>query len=246
MKRIVLLLLLIAGSNLISVAQDENLKIAVAANLLPTMNQIEALYEEKFQSSLTLIVASSGKLTAQIVNGAPYDVFISADMKYPQKIYDEGNAQQPPEVLIQGKLYFWTKDTTIQSIEQSLREAETIAIAQPEMAPYGAQTLQWLKRQGWWNDIRDKIVYAENVSQVNQYIATRTADAAFTANSAMHAEPISKYGSWQAVPDTPLMPHGIVLLRNSEASEYAVNQFLEFIISPVAQKVFQDFDYELP
>ncbi|MEM9671311.1 MAG: molybdate ABC transporter substrate-binding protein [Cyclobacteriaceae bacterium] len=246
MARIVLLfLLLISSVNLVR-AQDENLNIAIAANLLPAMSQIEALYEEKFQSSLTLIVASSGKLTAQIINGAPYDVFISADMKYPAKVYSAGNGQQTPDVLIQGKLAFWTKEPSVHSIEEGLQQAKTIAIAQPELAPYGYQTQQWLQAQGWWEQVQSKLVYAENVSQVNQYIATGAVDAAFTANSAQYTEAVGRKGKWKTVPEATLLPHGMVLLQNSEAPEYTVNQFLEFIISPVAQKVFQDFGYALP
>jgi len=246
MTRIVLLFLILISSINSVRAQDENLKIAIAANLLPAMSQIETLYEIKFQSSVTLIVASSGKLTAQIINGAPYDVFISADMKYPEKIYKEGNGQQPPEVLIQGKLVFWSKESNLQSIEDGVQRAETIAIAQPELAPYGHQTQQWLQSKGWWTQMQPKLVYAENVSQVNQYIATGVVDAAFTANSAQYAEAVGKKGQWQALPDAKPLPHGMVLLRNSEAPEFTVNQFLEFIVSPVAQKVFQDFGYELP
>jgi molybdate transport system substrate-binding protein len=246
MVRIVLLFLILIGSINSVRAQDENMNIAIAANLLPAMSQIEALYEEKFQSSVTLIVASSGKLTAQIINGAPYDVFISADMKYPEKIYNAGNAQQPPEVLIQGKLSFWYKESNLQSIEDGIRRAQTIAIAQPELAPYGYQTQQWLQARGWWEQVQPKLVYAENVGQVNQYIATGAVDAAFTANSAQYAEAIGTKGKWKIVPDAALLPHGMVLLRNSEAPEFTVNQFLEFITSPIAQKVFQDFGYELP
>lgn len=234
------------GSICTLLAQSEELTIAVAANLQPPMRQIEARYEKDFQSDITLIVASSGKLTAQIVNGAPYDIFISADMKYPEKIFDEGLAQQPPKVLINGKLYFWTKAQKVASIEEGLAQASSIAVAQPELAPYGYQTKQWMEKTGNWVKWQDKIVYGENVSQVNQYIATATVDAAFTSNSAMHTDPLKGKGSWLEVPDTEALPQGMVLLRNAEASEQAVNQFLEFIISPVAQQIFQNFGYEIP
>ncbi len=246
MVRFILLLLLIPGGFTTTFAQTSDVKIAVAANLFPPINQIKALYEEKFQSSLTLIVASSGKLTAQIMNGAPYDVFISADMKYPEKVYKQGLAQQEPKVLAYGTLYFWSAKSTTTSTEKRLRKAKTIAIAQPDLAPYGKETRRWLQEHKWWDKIKDKLVYAENVSQVNQYIATETVVAAFTANSAQHVESINQKGSWIEVKDTSPLPHGMVLLRNSEASEFTTNQFLEFIISPVAKKVFQDFGYKLP
>ncbi|WKN42457.1 molybdate ABC transporter substrate-binding protein [Tunicatimonas pelagia] len=227
--------------------QTSDLKIAVAANFLPPMNQVKALYEEKFQGTLTLIVASSGKLTAQITNGAPYDFFISADMKYPENIYEQGLAQQKPEVLAYGTLYFWSAKPNITSVEKRMQKAKTIAIAQPDLAPYGKITRQWLQQHGWWDEVKDKLVYAENISQVNQYIATEAVITAFTANSAQHIESIQqKGGSWQEVEGASPLPHGMVLLRNAEAAEFTVDQFLEFIVSPVAQKVFQDFGYQLP
>ncbi|MGB3588693.1 MAG: molybdate ABC transporter substrate-binding protein [Tunicatimonas sp.] len=246
MVRFILFLLVITGRFTSAFAQTGELKIAVAANFLPPMNQVKALYEEKFQSSLTLIVSSSGKLPAQITNGAPYDAFISADMKYPERIYEQGLAQQEPKVLAYGSVYFWSVKPTITSIEERLRKAKTIAIAQPDLAPYGKETRRWLQQQGWWDKVKDKLIYAENVSQVNQYIATGTVVAAFTANSALHIESINKIGSWQKVEGTSPLPHGMVLLRNSEASEFDTNQFLEFISSPIAQKVFQEFGYQLP
>ena len=246
MIRITLLFFTFFGILTPSLSQTENLKIAVAANLLPPLRQIETLFEKETQESVTLIVASSGKLTAQIINGAPYDIFISADMKYPEKIFDEGQAQEKPQVLVRGKLYFWTADESISSIKKGLDGATAVAIAQPELAPYGFQTKVWLEKKGWWNTMQPKLVYAENVSQVNQYIATGAVDAAFTSNSAVHSEPLQGKGVWIAVSDSETLPHGIVLLRNSEASEQVVNQFLEFIISPIAQGVFQEFGYELP
>ena len=99
MVRLVLFFLLLLCHTTFAFPQGENLKIAVASNLLAPLEQVKALYEEEFQSTITLIVASSGKLTAQIVNGAPYDLFISADMKYPEKVYAADLAQQKPEIL---------------------------------------------------------------------------------------------------------------------------------------------------
>ena len=246
MVRLVLFFLLLLCHTTFAFPQGENLKIAVASNLLAPLEQVKALYEEEFQSTITLIVASSGKLTAQIVNGAPYDLFISADMKYPEKVYAADLAQQKPEILVLGTLYFWASCSEIESIEQQVHRSKTIAIAQPDLAPYGAETRRWLQKQKLWETVKDKLVYGENVSQVNQYVATKTVEAAFTSNSAQCIAAISLKGSWHEVPNTTPLPHGMVLLRNAEASEFTINQFLEFIISPVAQKAFQDFGYKLP
>lgn len=246
MVRFIISLLLVSCGFTSIFAQTGDLKIAVAANFLPPMKIVKSLYEEKYQGTLTLIVASSGKLTAQIVNGAPYDVFISADMKYLERIYKEELAQQEPRVLAYGTLTFWSAKPTTNSIAKRLKKAKTIAIAQPNLAPYGLETRRWLQKQGWWNSVKDKLVYAENVSQVNQYIATDAVVAAFTANSARHIDSISKKGNWQNIIGHSPLPHGFVVLRNSEADKYTIDQFIEFIRSPLALKVIQDFGYQLP
>ena len=194
MVRLVLFFLLLLCHTTFAFPQGENLKIAVASNLLAPLEQVKALYEEEFQSTIT----------------------------------------------------FWASCSEIESIEQQLHRSKTIAIAQPDLAPYGAETRRWLQKQKLWETVKDKLVYGENVSQVNQYVATKTVEAAFTSNSAQCIAAISLKGSWHEVPNTTPLPHGMVLLRNAEASEFTINQFLEFIISPVAQKAFQDFGYKLP
>ena len=90
-------------------AQKSTVKVAVAANLLLPMQEVKKLYEEKYGSELILIPGSSGKLTAQIIHGAPYDIFLSADMKYPCQIFKEGHAVNEPKALVRGRMVFWSK-----------------------------------------------------------------------------------------------------------------------------------------
>lgn len=234
-------------------AQDDALTIAVAANLLPPMQKIEKLFEKTYPASLTVISASSGKLTAQILNGAPYDIFIAADMQYPEKVYKEGHAQNKPDVLVQGKLVFWSKkkeekDKIIGLLKNS--STKSIAIAQPELAPYGQRARDWLEENQLYQTLSDKIVFGENIGQVNQYIKSGTVDAAFTAISAMHAPELEKMGYWYPLEisqgDPNSLNHGIVLLTNAESDPKTINLFLEFINSPVVDKVFLEFGYEIP
>ena len=249
MSRKYLLLLALLASLRLS-AQDETLQIAVNASLLPPLQKIEALYQEQFQGNLDLISASSGQLAAQILNGAPYEVFISADMQYPQKIYDAGLAQQPPRALVIGQLVFWSR-SPIASVEEVLSSPslQSVAIAQPSLAPYGRAAENWLKEHQRWEVVEPKLVYGESVSQVNQYIASWSVDAAFTAISAQALDSLKDKGHWKTLTlpkKDKSLEHGIVLLRNSDAPSFAVDQFLEFIISPVAAAVFQEYGYELP
>ncbi|MFP4089002.1 MAG: molybdate ABC transporter substrate-binding protein [Cyclobacteriaceae bacterium] len=236
-----------------AIAQDEEMKIAVAANLLQPMRKVKELYERNFNSSFTLIPGSSGKLTAQILNGAPYDVFLAADMKYPQQIYAQGHGAREPEVLARGKLVFWSnKKVDAADIESYLKSkaVRSVALAQPELAPYGRRTEYWMREEGMYELLLDKIIFGESIGQVNQYIRSSTVDAAFTAISAMYAPELKEKGYWLPLEieggDQADLDHGMVLLTNATAESYTINQFLGFMRSPTVRQVFQDYGYELP
>lgn len=233
-------------------AQDESLKIGVAANLLLPMQKIKQLYEEKFGSTLVLIPGSSGKLTAQILNGAPYDIFLSADMKYPAKIQREGHAVTPPVVLLRGRLVFWSKEKPDRPLKEWLLQSEvrSVALAQPELAPYGKRATDWLQEQSLYDQLLPKVIFGESIGQVNQYIRSGTVEAAFTAISAMHAAALKDKGYWHALDittgDPARLDHGMVLLTNATGDQRTIDQFVEFIRSPIAEKVFLEFGYEIP
>ena len=233
-------------------AQDGNLKIAVAANLLLPMQEVKELYEKNFESTLTLIPGSSGKLTAQILNGAPYDIFLAADVKYTQRIGREGYAAAPSEVLLRGRLAFWSNKQIDEPLSSWLlsKDVRSLAIAQPELAPYGHRATDWLNEKGIYDEVLPKLIFGESIGQVNQYIRSTTVDAAFTAISAMHAEELKDKGHWKPLDiysgDPSRLDHGIVILGNATADKLTIDQFIEFIKSPVAEKVFLDFGYEIP
>jgi molybdate transport system substrate-binding protein len=243
---------LLSGVVLPAYAQDESLKIGVAANLLLPMQKIKQLYEEKFGSTLVLIPGSSGKLTAQILNGAPYDIFLSADMKFPARIQKEGHASTSPQVLLRGRLAFWSKEKPDQPLQEWLRQSEirSVALAQPELAPYGQRAKDWLQEQGLYDHLLPKVIFGESIGQVNQYIRSGTVEAAFTAISAMHADALRNQGYWQALDiksgDPSRLDHGMVLLTNATGEQRTIDQFVEFILSPIAEKVFLEFGYETP
>ncbi|MDF9798223.1 molybdenum ABC transporter molybdate-binding protein [Catalinimonas alkaloidigena] len=230
---------------------DHTLKVAVAANLLLPMQEVKKLYEEKYSGELILIPGSSGKLTAQIINGAPYDIFLAADMKYPQQVFNEGRAVSRPEALTRGRLVFWSKTRTEAPLEEWLQknsDIKSIAIAQPELAPYGQRAKDWLSEKGIYEKVLPRVIFGESIGQVNQYIRSGTVEAAFTAISAMQAEVMKDIGYWQPLTvnsgEASQLDHGFVLLENAVAPELAINQFVEFVKSPIAAQVFQKFGYE--
>lgn len=251
-----LLLSLLGSTSFLSSAQAQGneVKVAVAASLLPPMQKIKQLFEENYPvASLTLLSGSSGKLTAQILNGAPYDVFISADRRYPEQVYREGHAQREAEVLLLGKLVLWSKTKIEENRMAALlqnKSVKTIALAQPELAPYGQRAKDWLEENRLYQKLSGKLVFGENVGQVNQYILSGTVEAAFTAVSAQYAPELKDKGYWYPLEvrqgNQESLGHSLVLLTNAGSDPRAIDQFLEFIQSPVAGEVFREFGYDLP
>ncbi len=224
--------------------RQEKLVVAIAANLSAPVNAIVRSYQAKTGSSVDLVVASSGVLTAQIRNGAPFHIFLSADEKYPQLLAESGSYELPPRVFTRGNLVLWIKGDSAQANElpeAALDQIQTLAIANPELAPYGMAAREWLQEMGKWENMSDRVVFGENVGQVNQYIRSGSVDGALTAISAVHAEELSDLGTW-----IPLsiagkgIPHAGLILDSSHPETLA---FWNFLFSEKAQRIFAEYGY---
>jgi len=242
------------SSAIVGYAQpSQPIHVAVAANLLFPMQKIEQLFESQHQQKINLISASSGVLTAQINNGAPYHLFLSADMKYLQTLAENGKTLTEPQVLVRGRLVFWSRQkVTEDQLEQYLKNdpIKSVAMAQPALAPYGQATKNWLKKEKIFEEIENKLVYGENVGQVNRYIYSGAVDAAFTAVSAMFSEELKDKGHWLLLSaekeDAELLAHGWVILKSASNEMDIVRQFVAFLSAPQAKAVFQEFGYMIP
>ena len=164
--------------------QDKpNLNIAVAANMQFAMDSISKIYEKNYGVSLNLSCNSSGMLTNQILEGAPFDVFVSANMKYPRKLIESEYAKEVT-IYAHGQLVLvYTGDKVFNTIKEVLyaNEIQTIGVANKVTAPYGIASIEFIENMNW-PEINSKIVYGESVGQVNQYLETSSVDAAFTSN----------------------------------------------------------------
>jgi molybdate transport system substrate-binding protein len=191
-------------------------------------------------------------LTAQINNGAPYHLFFSADMKYPKILAENGKTLSQPKVFVKGRLVAWspqkvTEDQLIQFLKTD--QVKSVAIAQPSLAPYGQAAKNWLEKEGIFNVIENKLVYGENVGQVNRYIYSGAADVAFTAISAMFSDELKDKGYWLVLEneqETELLAHGWVILKSASIEMDKVKQFIEFLSTPAAKAVFRNFGYIIP
>jgi molybdate transport system substrate-binding protein len=247
MKKIVLF---ITVPFLISASQIEENKItvAVAANAQYAMKQIEIEFEKETGKQVELIIGSSGKHTAQIKEGAPYDIFISADMEYPQTLFKDGVALAQPKIYAYGTLVLWTtKEIDLLNPNVLLLpEVKAIAIANPKLAPYGEAAVSAMKYYKLYEKVEAKLVYGENISQVNQYINSKTADIGFTAKSVVLSPEMIGKGKWVELNKKSYQPiaQGAVLLKGSlERNKEGSEQFYNYLYSEKAKKIFKKYGY---
>jgi molybdate transport system substrate-binding protein len=246
-KKYLLLLLLLS-----LLLHAGSINIAVAANVSYAFEALKREFAKTNpQTKVLVTLGSSGKLTAQIKNGAPYGLFMSANMKYPQALYAEGIATTKPRVYAQGALAYLSIRASDFSQGITLLKApeiQKIAIANPATAPYGKAAFDAISAAGIYDDIKAKFVYAESISQAVTYALT-AADIGFVAKSSLYSVQMSAYREnvhWHSVDPTLYTPikQGIVLLKNADSPEYKA--FYDFIFSDAAKSIFKQYGYMLP
>jgi len=226
------------------------LTIAASANMQYAMEELIARFEEESGISCELIVGSSGKLTAQIVEGAPFDLFFSADMKYPRAIYEKGLTSGPPRIYAYGHLVFWSLDPGLELTKEGLmgEELRHIAVANPETAPYGRAAEDLLRGMGVYEKIESKLVFGESVAQTNQFILSGTAEVGITARSVVSAPEARGKGQWREADVTLYEPiaQGLVHLKqNDPEKEKWAREFDDFLRSQTAIDILHKFGYGL-
>ncbi len=247
MKKLLILLIILP---LTLLGQPKPLRVAVAANAQFVMDQLKVAFQKKTGTSMELIVSSSGKLTTQIQQGAPYDVFLSADMTYPQTLYNAGLTTAAPMVYAYGSLVLWTLGSLPLTADLKVLSDPTvrhIAIANPATAPYGEAAVSFLKYRKQLDPVKPKIVYGESVAQVNQYVLTGAAEVGFTAKSVVLDPSLKQRGRWIDLPATGYSPiaQGVVILKRTSQLP-AARQFVQFLRSPDARRILQQFGYRSP
>lgn len=215
-----------------STNNDKSLNVACAANMQFAMDSIAVLFEAEHGIKCEITSGSSGMLTSQIENGAPYDVFVSANMNYPETIYSNGHGEKPI-IYATGRLIFVTaKDKSYQSLEEALEDEklERIGIADHQIAPYGMAANQFLNESGRQESMQGRLVIGESIGQINSYITTGAVDGAFTSYS-FKVKNEENYTYFEVDPALfdPINQGAMVLnhgLENSpEESELLVNFF---------------------
>lgn len=227
----------------------ETLTVAVAANMQYAFEPLRQAFEAQTGHQLQPVLQSSGKLSAQIMNGAPYHVFLSADMLYPEALVRQGWGAAAPRPYAFGLLVIWTRreldlrDWPALLASPAIRK---IALANPKLAPYGREALNVLAHYRLDAQLQSKFVLGESLGQANQYIESGAADLGFTALSVVLAPPMAGKGRWIEVPRSAYTPiaQGALLLRHGSKDKPALSQrFLDFLYGDQAQQILARAGY---
>ncbi len=225
----------------------KKIAIAAAANLQFVIPELMEAFTQETGIDCSVSVSSSGKLTAQITEGAPFDLFLSADMYYPNYLFQEGFGYKEPEVYAKGILVLWSMkkmDLTVEGLTDP--RIRHIAMANPDLAPYGIPAKELLRKKGMWELVQDKLVFGESISQTNQFIYTGVAEVGFTSKSSVLDENLRNKGTWKEIPPTAYneISQGILILKNSENMEGA-EKFYNFIFSIKGREILKKYGYEV-
>ena len=245
MKKIILALALLASSIFAN-----TITVAVAANVSYAINELVAEFNKTNpDTKVQVTLGSSGKFTAQIESGAPFDVFMSADMKFPKSLFEKGLATTEPALYAQGSLAMLSsKELDFSKGINLVTDANIgkIAVANPKTAPYGTAAVEAMKNANVLDKVESKFVYAESISQAVTY-ATTAADVGFIAKSSLYDEKIAKYKeniNWVSVDPSlyTAIYQGIVVLKNTK-EEASAKAFYDFILGEKAKEIFIKFGY---
>ena len=233
---------------------SQELTVAAAADLSSVFQDIADQYQKQKGVTVKLSFGASGALTQQIENGAPFDLFFSADMDYPRHIIAAGDAE--PGTLQEyavGKLVLWVPANSSLDLNregmQALLDASVrkIALANPEHAPYGRAAIAALKHAGLYDRVSDRLVLGENVSQAAQFVESGNAQAGFVALAHALAPSMRGKGKYWIVPedDYPALAQGVVILSHSQHQQEA-KDFLVYMKSKPVQDLLRKYGFEVP
>ncbi|WP_316809517.1 molybdate ABC transporter substrate-binding protein [Pedobacter agri] len=248
--RILILFILLIALQVKSYAQP--LRVAVAANAQGVIKKLQADFKKRTGIAIEVIIGASGKLSAQIMNGAPYDVFLSADTEFPDQLFAKGYGLKAPKVYALGSLIVCgsVKDD-IKNWQSLLKSSEVkkIAIANAKTAPYGKAAQESLKFYGLENDIAPKLVFGESISQVNTYIQTSAVEIGFTTEAFLYERVERSKLKWVRIDPksySKIEQAAILLKHANQTGLDQATQFYNYLSSPSARKIIDSNGYHLP
>ena len=221
--------------------------MAVAANAAEVVETLAADFERQTGHRVTVTVGSTGKLYAQILHGAPFDLFLAADQERPRLLVEQGLAVEDSQrTYAIGRLVLWSPDPGVAVGADTLRDGSfrRLAIANPDLAPYGAAARETVRELGLWESLRPKIVLGENVGQAFAMAASGNAELGFVSLASVLSPRHGRDGSYWEVPEhfhTPIRQDSVLLERARDNP--AARDFHEFLDTPVALKTLESFGF---
>ena len=246
-------LFMIMGLSTAPLGQAGELTVAAASDLSFAFKELVPMFEQQTGEHVKLTLGSSGNFYSQIHNGAPFDLYFSADIGYPKKLEEAGlvvsESLYPYAV---GRIVLWTgKDSRLDLSKglEILREPtiKKIAIANPKHAPYGRAAVAAMEYFKVYDLVKDKLILGENISQAAQFIESGACDIGIIALSLAVAPAMKSKGTYWVVPAEAhtSLEQGAVILKQSKNPE-AARQFLEFIKGPQGQEIMKRYGFTLP
>lgn len=227
------------------VLAEEKISVAVAANFISAFKEMATDFEAKKKIKVEGTFSSTGNLYSQITNGAPYDLFLSADEERPALLNKDGLAYTP-FVYARGQSILWSADKNFckaKTWQEALKndKIKKIAIANTQTAPYGTAAQKALEDVGMWDTLQSNLVVAQTIAQSFQYASTSAVDAGFCAMSAAFSEE-GKKGCFYVIAEAPEIVQSACILKRT-TNRAAVEKFVKFLSSPAAQKIKINYGY---
>jgi molybdate transport system substrate-binding protein len=250
-----LIILLLSGIRIPRAdAADRVINVAAAADLSAALQEVAANYQKRTGVTVNLSFGASGALTQQIQNGAPFDVFFSADMDYPRQLIAAGQAESATLYRYAvGQLVLWVPKESPLDLEHKGMDVlldpsvKKIAMANPEHAPYGRAAAATLKHYGLYEKVSDRLVLGENVAQAAQFVESGNAQAGFVALSHATTPAMQGKGKYWVVPAEahPPLDQGVILISHSPHQRDA-EAFLEFVKTEEAADLLRRYGFISP
>ena len=254
MKIRIYILVVLAWGLLTSVVSAQTVTVAVASNLKPAFEEIYKDFSKLNPQSqnMRIVYGSSGNLASQMKQGAPYELFISADESYPLRLAANGITRDQGVVYAFGHLALITNtdarlalSSDSESIKAMLKNAKKIVIANPELAPYGKASVEYLKAIKLWDELQGKLVFAENISIATVYVSTGAVKVGFTALSLAKSSELATTIQYIALPDDLYVPIQQRMALKKGASPAALKLY-DYLQSPAARQVLVKNGYSIP
>jgi molybdate transport system substrate-binding protein len=226
--------------------------VAVAANMKDAFLEIATAFKANHHSDMKVVYGSSGNFTTQILNGAPFNLFIAADERFPLELYKNGKTVDDGVVYAVGKLAMITKKSSGISfggskaeISKVIEGATKIAIAKPDIAPYGKAAVEYLKAEGLWDLAKNKLVYGDNIGVATAYVVSGAADVGFTAVSLANSPELVKETNFLLLNPALYEPikQRMVLMKGAPADAIELYRFIQ---SSQAKLILQKYGYVTP